>query len=329
MFVKLTVEFQQYIEKVLHLQVMLGDAIDGGVPFYLLDRYRLRRADILGHPCVLMMPRSVRRLAPVILKKDSQRIQEILERVPIWVSLQMEAYDRRKLIEYRVPFVVPGFQAYLPDLLIDLRERFQRLWVAKPSLLSPATQRFLLEAFYRRAREVDWVGTFSSAQKYSSMTRSRVLSELEAAGLAETRQSGVKRHAFITAPWDELLKQALPLLKSPVKRRVHLGDGSAAQLENLPRAGLTALAEFSELSSPRIPVYATVARFPEAQHNWWARVETVKDEAEVDLELWSYSPLLDTERPDCVDRLSLYLSLREENDPRTQDALDRMLKEIT
>jgi len=276
-----------------------------------------------------MLPRSGPKVAPGTIQKDSQRIQEMIERVPIWVSSQIDAYDRRKLIEYRVPFVLPGFQAYLPDLLIDLREHFQGLRATQPSRLSPATQRFLLEAFYRRIREVDRIGNLAPAPKYSPMTRSRVLSELEASGLAETRQSGVKRHALITAPWDQLLKQALPLLNSPVKRRVYLSAESEAESKNLPKAGLTALAEFSDLSAPRIPVYATVARFSVAQPNWWKSVEAVKDEAAAELELWSYSPLLDNQRPDCVDRLSLYLSLREETDSRTQDALERLLKEVT
>jgi DNA-binding MarR family transcriptional regulator len=245
------------------------------------------------------------------------------------VSLQIDGVDRQRLIQYRVPFVLPGFQAYLPDLLIDVREHFQSLRAnQKPGRLTPSAQHFLLEAFYRRFDEIDRVTSLAPNANYSPMTRSRVISELEAAGLVETKQHGRHRRALITLPWVALWEKAHPLLWNPVRRRVHLSDRAAAEEHSLPRAGLSALAELSMLAAPRLPVYATVNRFSTARPEWLARFVTERaDDARAELELWSYPPLIEKQPTGNVDRLSLYLSLQEDGDPRTQDALQKILKE--
>ncbi len=329
MILDLQFEFRDYLQKALGIQVHLDEPVESEVPFYLLDRYRLLKTEFLGKPCVLLMAREPVPPSPAILRKDGQRIQEILKRVPIWVSLQIDGVDRQRLIQYRVPFVLPGFQAYLPDLLVDVREYYQRLRAnQQPGRLTPSAQHFLLEAFYRRFHEIDQVPSLGPNANYSPMTRSRVISELEAAGLAETKQHGRHRRAFITLPWAALWEKAHPLLCSPVRRRVHLGDDGAAEAQCLPRAGLSALAELSMLAAPRLPVYATVNRSSAARPASWRRFVTDrKDEARIELELWSYPPLVEKQPPGTVDRLSLYLSLQEDSDSRTQDALQTLLKE--
>jgi len=40
----------------------------------------------------------------------------------VYVRTRMTAFNRKRLIEQKVPFIVPGNQMYLPTLAIDLRE---------------------------------------------------------------------------------------------------------------------------------------------------------------------------------------------------------------
>jgi hypothetical protein len=328
MIKNLPLELRDYLQRVLGIDVHLKDEVAAGVPFYLLDRYVLRTAEILGKPCVLIMARESEAPSPAILRKDSQRIQEILDRVPIWVSLRIDAVDRQRLIQRRLPFVLPGFQAYLPDLLIDAREHFQRLRASqRPDRLTPSAQRVLLDAFYRRIREVDQLMGPAHDGHYSPMTRSRVISELEAVGLAETQQQGRNRHALIYVPWEAFWEKAHPLLGSPVRRRVYLIDDEVAKTEHLPKAGLSALAEMSMLTSPRLPVFAAVPRLSAGGSAKWRQFVTERvDDARAELELWAYPPLAEKQPAAVVDRLSLYLSLEKEEDSRTQETLQQLLK---
>jgi len=317
-------EFQEYLQRALGLPVVLEEEVESGIPFYLLDRYQIRKVEILGKPCVLFMPREHEAPSPAVLRKDGQRMQEILQRVPIWVSLQIDATDRQRLIQHRLPFVLPGFQAYLPDA----REHFQRLRTnQRPERFTPSAQRILLEAFYRRDREINQLMRHADA-RYSPMTKSRVISELESAGLIETERQGRVRGAFIKMPWEIFWEKVHTLMCSPVKRRIYLTEEAAEEVEHLPRAGLSALAELSMLSAPRLPVYATAPRFSLARPESWRRFVTErKDDARAELELWAYSPLKEKQPAVTVDRLSLYLSLGKNEDSRTQDALQQLLKE--
>ena len=93
--------------------------------------------------------------------------------------------------------------------MIDAREYYQRLRAnARPDRLTPSAQRVLLEAFYQRFREVDELMGPGRNEHYSLMTRSRVIGELEAAGLVETEQSGRFRRAFINP--NHLRRRKIP-----------------------------------------------------------------------------------------------------------------------
>lgn len=319
-------ELVEYLNTTLGLDVVVGDLIESGLPFFVRDRYVLRGAEILGRKSVLIFPRDAERVRPQILQKDMERIREASDRMPIWVSLHVDAYERRKLIESRVSFVVPRFQAYLPELLLDAREHFPRLRSARaPNRFSPATQQFFLEALYSGTLEIDHFRPKQAV--YSAMSRSRAISELEASGLLETEMTGRNRRASFHEPREQVWEKALPLLNSPVKRCVYLTDRTQAA-EKAPKAGFTALADLSMLTPPRLPVYAQKICYSKASPDWWEPLVTPHvDEARAQLQLWSYRPLKEKAPIDCVDRLSLYLSLKDQDDSRTQEALSQLVKE--
>lgn len=46
------------------------------------------------------------------------------------------------------------------------------------------------------------------------------------------------------------------------------------------------------------------------------------------IEVWKYSPQMDLQQDEYVDKLSLYLSLVNENDPRVEKELETLINEI-
>ena len=62
-----------------------------------------------------------------------------------WVDL---TYQRKRLIDHRVPFIVPGNQLYLPSFGMDLREFYRKLHET-PETFSPAAQVVLLYLLLR------------------------------------------------------------------------------------------------------------------------------------------------------------------------------------
>ena len=68
------------------------------------------------------------------------------------------AYERKRLIEDKIPFLAPGQQLYLPDLGLDLREQF-RTPRREHLKISPAAQLVVLACLLRRMDTIKADGT--------------------------------------------------------------------------------------------------------------------------------------------------------------------------
>ena len=118
---------QRYIKDALGLHIALS-AWEGrsSLPFYLQDRYQFATTTLLETPCLLVIAQEVHRTDGI--RRDLEALQKQLPpaTLPIYVVERLESYERRRLIEQGVPFLVPGNQLYVPDLAMDLREHFRK-----------------------------------------------------------------------------------------------------------------------------------------------------------------------------------------------------------
>jgi DNA-binding MarR family transcriptional regulator len=229
------------------------------------------------------------------------------------------------LIEQKVPFIVSGNQMYLPMLAIDLREHFRRIREKAPTF-SPSTQVVVLHALLRDAGKVLIPAELAPQLGYSAMTMTRAFDELETANLAEVTVRGRERCLRFVGGRKEIWEKALPFLRSPVSKRLFIRRASG--LEGAMRAGLTALARFSMLAPPEYTTYAL------SREDWKALRQRhkinevpVQDPDASEVEVWWYPPVLFAE-DGIVDPLSLYLSLKEDRDERTEAALEEMMEKF-
>ena len=149
--------------------------------------------------------------------------------------------------------------------------------------------------------------------------------ELTEFGLAEVETAGRKRNLRFLAVGHALWELALPHLRSPVVRR-YWARGTA---KTLPSAGLSALEQMSDVMGDAVPVFAESARVLRALLDEGVlTVCEIQDDAELLVEAWRYAPQLFA-KDGCVDKLSLFLSLRDMADERVQAALNKMLEEMT
>ena len=89
----------------------------------------------------------------------------------------------------------------------------------------------------------------------------------------------------------------------------------------MPLAGISALAEISELSDDTEQTYALYSR------DFDKSLPTFEFSGQK-LELWRYDPRLLCESIGSVDKLSLYLSLKDEHDPRIKGELSKIMEEF-
>lgn len=252
------------------------------------------------------------------------RLRQLAEIPVVYVTGALASYERKRLIEQKVSFLVPGNQLYLPDLGIDLREYFRKPPAAPDTALSPATQAMLIAVLLRTPWRAEWQpAEVVSELGYTAMTLSRAVKELTAAGIATSRTEGRARwlHAERTAA--QTWERAKPLLRSPIKRRFWARPVPKWKPPHVRQAGLSALARFSMLSEPQWPIYAiSPAQWKTATH---AGIVTLPEPlpGACEWELWHYNPALIHES-ETVDPLSLTLSLQGNTDERVQLALDEL-----
>jgi DNA-binding MarR family transcriptional regulator len=263
--------------------------------------------------------------SPAAIRKHVEQVRTKWGGPVTYVRDRVTAYNRKRLIEHKVPFIVPGTQMYLPMLGIDLREHFRKLRQDKNEL-GPAAQAVLIHALLRDTGEL-WPTALAEKLGYSVMAMSRALDELCAAGLGQTTANGRERRLRLGAPKREVWEKARPLLRSPVVMRHVIRLAPNAALPG-PRTGLDALAHYSMLAETgSIAIALSRANWKLLQQADGVKPAMMEEPGTTTVEIWSYAPILFADEG-WVDRLSLYLSLRGTQDERVQAALDQMIKEV-
>lgn len=318
---------ERYLDDALGIRVAVVPwKTEGRMPLFLQDRYRFFRAEALNQKCLFMVDAHAEEESPAAIRKHVEQVRQKWDGPVVYIRDRIIAYNRKRLIEHKVPFIVPGTQMYLPTLGIDLREHFRKLREDNRGI-RPAAQAILIHALLR---DDENLGPTALAEVlgYSVMAMSRAMDELEATELGHTTTNGRERRLRLAGPKREVWEKAQPLLRSPVVKRHAIRLGPDAKLPG-PRAGLDALAHYSMLAEPGNSVIAL------GRENWkvmqqTGRIETsmIDEPGTTTVEIWSYAPVLFADGG-WVDRLSLSLSLRETQDERVQAALDRMVKDVS
>ncbi len=296
----------------------------GKLPYFLQDAFEVRELKLLDRQMLLAIDKRPERQGLANVRVQMDMLRQLAGLPVVYVTGALASYERKRLIEQKVPFLVPGNQLYLPDLGIDLREHFRKPPAAPDTALSPATQAMLIAVLLRKPWRVEWQpAEVVSELGYTAMTLSRAVKELTAAGIATLRTEGRARWLHTERTAAETWEQAKPLLRSPIKRRFWARPAPKWKPPHVRLAGLSALARYSMLSEPQWPIYAvSPAQWKTATH---AGIKPLPEPlpGACEWELWHYNPALIPES-EAVDPLSLTLSLQGNTDERVQLALDEL-----
>lgn len=315
-----------------YLKRVLGDAgwpvpwpQAGGLPAYLQERYEFALMGIAQVDCLLMLQRGDDMETPSVIRKHMEAVRRSESGPVVYVAGAVTSYERQRLIEQKVPFVVPGKQMYLPPLGIDFREQFAPAR-SKARRLGAVAQVLVLREILQPGFSAVSSGYLAEQLGYSAMTLVRATTELAECELAEVERVGREKHTAFIYAGRKLWEKANNLLSSPVRKRVWV-SGPASAL-SAPEAGDSALAHYTMMAEPRHPTVAVnskdwpgqkaLLQLDEVPERW---------EGSLCVELWRYSPQLVEDDP-WVDRLSLWLSLQGSRDERVQMAMDDLLRGV-
>ncbi len=311
------------------------------LPLFLQNLYNFYETTLFGHRCLLILSISQEGVAPAVVRKHWQEVHKYYQGEILYIAETVSSYNRKRLIQQRVPFLIPGNQLYIPMLGIDLREYFKSAGQIESSFLGSATQAVLIREILHGDCSGLAAKELAHLMGYSPMTITRTINELTHWKLAEIKKVGREKHLAFPFAGKELWQAALPQLKTPVTKRVlvSLSDESINEIQNNDfLAGESALAQKTSLADTGTSQWAITAK----KWSSLARQDGIhviktsssdkinhhsSDESVIALEVWAYNPNTTALESSCVDPISLHLSLGKSQDDRVRIACEDLLKQ--
>lgn len=332
-------DIRLYLESTLGVEVHLKPASYLKVPHYIKETYKLVNLVLLvgsnakqsKFSMVLLLPLDDEYPGAVTLGKHISQVQKLTDQVVVYACPALSAPERRSLIASHINFIQPGYQLFIPELAMDLRESFRtRRNEGEVSALLPAAQAMLLARLYEGwdSNKVFPSNGLLGEFKYSRVTLAKVIDQLLKLGIVHPAQRlGFKNYYSFDAPPSGLFKKARHFMRSPVKRKVaidrvlHAGNGVFL-------AGETALAKCTMLADPSQPVFGmTKKQFDSMVEEKKFKLAASVDETRAWVEIWAYRCL--KEGKNIADEASLLLSLEDNPDERVQQALNELKENIS
>lgn len=263
---------------------------------------------------------------PRQVAKFMESIRKHADEEVVYSAESLSSYKKNRLVQLGVPFVVPEKLMYLPMLGVFFSERVNARRII-PTHLPPATQVLLLYALLKGDEVPLEPRKLAGTLGYSTMTMTRAFNQIEAAGLAEYKKSGKSRKLSLLFHGKELWQEAQRLLSSPVLKRFYVEPFQS--MKGMPVAGESAVSILSSLAEPKSMTFATTSAHWETVAGGDAILEQHPHffPGLVEIELWRYPPEALSSQG-TVDPLSLYLSLRHEEDERLEAALEEIIRAV-
>lgn len=295
------------------------------LPFYLRSNYSFYFGLLNGQKVIWAEVKNPASLTPDQLKKQSESLQEMLGNVPVvYVFDKLEPWFRNRLIEKKVGFAEPFRQLYIPHLYTQIRDGHRKVKGATEAgihLKAPA-QLFLLYHLQIQQLEGMPLQDIAGLLNYSAMSVSRIIKELSTHGLLRV-EGNKEKSVIFDVNANALWEKALPLLTSPV-REIWYTDNSL-HYDNTLVGGETALAHYSMLAAPAEDTTVIGKDAFRIFKKEFGKLD--RKYGFHKLEVWHYNPLL-LSKGNEIDKLSLYLSLKDQEDERVQAALVKLINGI-
>lgn len=260
-------------------------------------------------------------LKPDVVVDHAARFSRLLGSAPVFAFPSLDREFARRLRAARIDFVVPRRLVHLPPRFVLLPETgYSEPPERLPAHLSPTAQLVLL--WLLQAPDGGGWTEFGTLRKRLVPNRvylTLAVQELERRDFAETHRDGLRKSVRPAGARRAVWTSAQEALSSPVLRIRRVIKAPAG----LPAAGLTALARFSRVNDAPPRCVAALRRSLAFKADSERRYD-----GDV-VQEWKYDPrLLAPAGGGTVDPLSLFLSLRNETDPRVQSALGECLETI-
>ena len=286
------------------------------LPFTLANNYDFHDMEIIGNRITVAVPTEPDECSPMQLAKHQAKMMDVFEHTVVFALDEIESYNLTRLTRARVNFIVPNKIIFIPSLMMVLKE-VRKSNKTLPDTMPPVAQLILL--YHIQVKNLSGMTTAELANIVSMAypTINVALRWLERNDFIDLMGRKQKYVKFV-ADGKELWKKALPLMTSPIECTIY---ADTKPLESL-LANETAMGHYTMLAEPNNPIVAISKATAKKYSSLFN-----KQYGDVKIEVWKYAPSLLSEN-EYVDRLSLYLCLKDSNDERVQIECDTLIEEM-
>lgn len=327
-----------YIKSVLGIEIdikPLDKLMVNKLPMYLKEGYKWQEAFLMDRTCLLAELKEENAFGMAQIEKHIEQTKNTFDLPVIVIFNKLEAYNRKRLIERRVAFIIPNKQLYVPEFFIDLKDYNNAAPKETDKFTPIAQQLFLLHILDKHQSLLLEQKTFKELAvllKTNAMAITRAVENLKqheiivvTEGKEKYIQFKLERHEL----WNNAMQRNL--LVTPIIKQVYVDELPLAN--NLLLSNASALPEYTDMNDVRQQYYAIEKNVFYALQKKKELINANKHEGEYCLEVWKYNPTLlsELEQPDApvVDPLSLYLSLKDSHNERIEMALEQIIEKYT
>jgi hypothetical protein len=334
---------EKYINETLGLKVTIREAPSSDLASLNVAvkwTFTFFETDFFGQKVFLINPKDVNAQTVSFLALQTLNISKRLEHKVILVLDELEKYNRRRLIDKGVNFIVPTKQLFLPDFLVSLTDSFSsHKNKLKTEKLSPSAQflvlyHLLLSRHNNQFLQQNSFKEIAAETGYSAMAITKAIGQLEFFDIVEIESRHKEKRLEFKLNGKELWQMLMTkqLLISPVYQTYYLPEINPEIIRIGTPCSETALSSYSDFN------WQGIGHLAIEKNEFYALKKNQKlqglneNEGELAIEIWYYSPrqLMGKKPVDwaVVDPLSLYLSLTHSEDERIQMALDKVINSM-
>ncbi len=284
--------------------------------------YKFYDGEFHGMPLLFVEPKG-KVAAPRSLSVTASNLTSLFQLPTVFLLPACPAYERQRLIDKDVYFIVSDKYVHLPMLLAN--ERIRKTKQAKA--LTPVAQYLLL--YHLQIESIEGLAARDIEDKmpYSYASITLGVTCLEDLGLCQKVSDGSKRKVIhFDKTGKELWEQAQTFIVNPVEERIYC-DNLLTE-EHFTTCGINALAHYTWLNpDPERIIMMTVKQLRDFRASGII-VRPNEFDGNIIIEAWKYPPVTSIGiKAEWVDRLSLAVSLREVADPRVEGEVEHLIND--
>lgn len=331
------IQLKKYITEIIGIGCeiqSLDKSVLNQLPIYLRNAYQWYELYILQQHFIIAYTETDEDFTIASIDNQLTTIEEKLNQPIILCVDEIEAYNRKRLIERKRAFIVPFKQMYIPYLFVDFTEYKYQTKGRTTIRLQPFAQVLIIAHLLNNQNgyNIEHISFKEIAEQFqvNTINISRAIDNLMELNLIEIQQHGRSKMFYFKEDKKTLWEKGLQkdIFINPISKQYYT-EYNLDWNNELLKAGNTALTAYTNMNPTDKIVFAT--------DNKTFNLIKKKNESNIFNEyegrflfqIWKYDPNLlnriNQSKSEKVDPISLFLTYKDNQDERVQMELEHLI----